>query len=433
MKDKIKRVLCLCDYATQSGYAVVSKEIIRRLNKQFYGKIKIDIVAIGYWKEAYDETSSIRVMPASKGMFTTNAGSFPDDVFGRLKFCKLLLEGDYDLAFIIQDLGVVHGMIMQLQQVFEERKQQNKRIPKTAYYFPVDGHILPEWAEMLPFFDMVLPYTHFAENEILKHVALEEEKVRVIYHGIDEKKFFHIEDKKIVKEFRDAYFKEHSDKFIIANINRNNPRKNIPATLAAFAELIKLKEGFSKTCVLYLHMNPLDHIGHNLLIVCQYLGLEVGKNVLFPNEDFISPGFSTEEMNLIYKSCDMMVNTTSGEGFGLTMIEAMATKLPILSMVNTALTELWCDEIHFPEIEGKRFERISPPYMPYITHMDNNVRTQPYNLHLANQLFHFSMQCKTPDEDHEEIIHNAHKFAHELTWDNVYRNHWRHVFQKLLK
>jgi glycosyltransferase involved in cell wall biosynthesis len=59
-----------------------------------------------------------------------------------------------------------------------------------------------------------------------------------------------------------------------------------------------------------------------------------------PKEYSENKGFSTEELNKIYNSFDCFITTTTSEGWGLTITEAMATKTLVVCPKHTSLTEI---------------------------------------------------------------------------------------------
>jgi glycosyltransferase involved in cell wall biosynthesis len=75
--------------------------------------------------------------------------------------------------------------------------------------------------------------------------------------------------------------------------------------------------------------------------VIKSLGLSLNENVVLPGGEFgPNQGYPIEVVNLIYNSADVVVSTTVGEGWGLSTVEAMATKTPVIFPNNTALTEI---------------------------------------------------------------------------------------------
>lgn len=89
-----------------------------------------------------------------------------------------------------------------------------------------------------------------------------------------------------------------------------------------------------------MHCNPQDPFGLNLYRLCQRLELEIDKDVYFPDDFNENKGVSEEELNEFYNSIDCFVTTTTAEGWGLTVHEAMACETLVLCPMHTSLKEI---------------------------------------------------------------------------------------------
>lgn len=133
------------------------------------------------------------------------------------------------------------------------------------------------------------------------------------------------------------------DKFIVGTVaaNKGNPsRKALPEQLAAFA-IFHAKHPDS---VFYMHTTKAEHgenQGVNLPELAEALGLEVGKDVLFPNEyPMMIGGFTEAHMNALYNAFDVFLLPSMGEGFGIPILEAQAAGCPVIVGDWTAMGEL---------------------------------------------------------------------------------------------
>lgn len=119
------------------------------------------------------------------------------------------------------------------------------------------------------------------------------------------------------------------DKFIVGNVNRNQPRKRWDLTIRYFARWIK--EFDVKDAWLYLHVGPTGDRGVSVEQLCRYYGVVDGINdrlALIQPEVFY--GAPEHEMVDTYNSFDVFMTTTQGEGMGLTTLEAMACGVPCI-------------------------------------------------------------------------------------------------------
>ncbi len=124
------------------------------------------------------------------------------------------------------------------------------------------------------------------------------------------------------------------DAFVVLNANRNQPHKRIDVTLEGFALFARGKPPGVK---LYLHMGTrrraagetaeVDRLGLRERV----LGVVAGDH----------PSLSAEELNVIYNACDVGLNTSEGEGFGLIAFEHAATGAAQIVPRHSACRELW--------------------------------------------------------------------------------------------
>jgi len=120
------------------------------------------------------------------------------------------------------------------------------------------------------------------------------------------------------------YFGKNADNFIVTNVNRNQSRKDIPTTIFGFLEYWL---EYDKNAFLYLHMNPKDPMGWHLRTVLAQTQLREGERLCFPSRR-LRRRSPFEKLNRIYNASDVYLTTATGEGWGLSITEAMACKLP---------------------------------------------------------------------------------------------------------
>jgi glycosyltransferase involved in cell wall biosynthesis len=256
----------------------------------------------------------------------------------------MLMDGEYDIFFVIQDTFhfiQLEGVIKKLQKELESR---NMKSFKLIHYFPVDGRQPKEWTtSVINNIDVPVAYTKYAEDEVMK--VNPKLKLDVVYHGVNLKYFFPV--KKVEREkFKHEFLHGLADsKFLVTNVNSNWLRKDLPRTLEVFSRFHNLEPD----SFLYLHTKNNGLFG-NIIDIAEQYGLEYGKDFLVPTGPDGNPdtyneneGFSIEMMNMIYNMSDVIVSTTLGEGWGLSVTEAMAAKVPVVVPNHTSLREI-CDD-----------------------------------------------------------------------------------------
>lgn len=238
---------------------------------------------------------------------------------------------------------------------------------RTILYCPVDGRLTyPKAFVALHSLNYLVSYTHFGEIELRKALATSQAEgnqprelpIRVIPHGVDTSRFYplgintnngmsfsqavsfdpmHLRERRV--RAREQLFPERpelQEAFIVLNGNRNNFRKRLNITIEAFARFAR---GKPSTVMLYLHENlhQIDAATAQTLRVLEREGRLLRLN---PNESS-SLNVSDEQLNLIYNCCDLGLNTSSGEGWGLVSWEHAATGAAQIVPNHSSCSELW--------------------------------------------------------------------------------------------
>ena len=319
--NKKIRVLAYCDSPScATGFGTVSRNIFEGLYKS--GKYDIDILGINYWGDPHN--LPYRIWPVG-----TNSQKDP---YGRQKVVAMIPQMEFDVLFFLQD-----SFIMNFLPTLIPHLKTNRQKPfKSLLYFPVDSIIKEDWAKNVNQADYLVAYSEFGKQEFLKRI--DREDVNVIPHGVNTKEYYPLPNDEVMS-FKKQFFGKYADHFIITNLNRNQQRKDIPRTIAAFKEFRKQVP----KSVLYLHMAIKDQ-GWDLAEVCKAYELDTAKDVIFPQNFGPNQGYPRQVVNLIYNASDVVISTTLGEGFGLAWMEAMAAGTSIVMPANTMLPEFIAEE-----------------------------------------------------------------------------------------
>ena len=316
VQTKKIKVLAYCDSPTcATGFGTVSRNIFEALHNT--GRYEIDILGINYWGDPH---------PLPYRIWPTGING-DKDPYGRRKVASMIPQMQYDILFLLQDTFILEFM----PTLFTQLKTIGKEF-KSICYFPIDGTPKTQWIDNVNNADELVAYSQFGADAAMAAQPNCKE-LHIIPHGANVNDFKPLPQEE-VKAFRKQYFGVHSTKFIVTNLNRNQHRKDIPRTIAAFK---KFRETVPES-VLYLHMAPNDQ-GWNLPEVCKAYGFNTTEDVIFPENFGPNQGYPREVVNMIYNASDLVVSTTLGEGWGLSWVEAMATKTPVLMPNNTAITE----------------------------------------------------------------------------------------------
>ena len=393
------KILCLFDYNTFTGFATVSKNLVKHWKSHFGENIKLDICAVNYFGDDYNDGENVRVISAKKK-------DVAKDDFGRYVFMRSLKDGDYDLIFILQDLGVIVPTIKFLKQIKKEKEQQGRTVFKSIFYFPVDFALTPNLGVDLEFFDYLATYTEYGRSQVLRLKPQLDKKLHVIPHGNDMDDFNYI-DRKDIQEFRNQFFGKNANKFIVTNINRNQSRKDIPNTIFGFLEYW---EEYNQNSFLYLHMDPKDPMGWNLRAILAQTPLREGEHFKLTDEEHLQKGAPVELIRKIYNASDVYLTTATGGGWELSVTEAMACKLPTIIPNHTSLGEI-----------GKNGERayMLETLYPTVAMVDNVIRFQSDLYEVAEKLDQVKNDIDNNSPELTNRINNAYQFVNSLSWEPI--------------
>ena len=200
-------------------------------------------------------------------------------------------------------------------------------VPYTVAVLPVDGSPVPNaWLPILEKFDEIVSVSEFGMNE-LKKVGINS---TLIPFGVDTSIYHPLGEDTISELKKTADLP--MDKWIWGAVMRNQPRKNLPDLFLAFK---KFDEIYPDKSILHVHSYPKDEAGWDLFELARYYG--IANKVRFTKQFF---DVTQPVLNSIYNTADVNITATRSEGFGLTILESMATRTPQIAPAHTAIAEL---------------------------------------------------------------------------------------------
>ena len=309
------KILWYGDAISHTGFARVTHSVIEHLSKDN----EIVLFAMNYNGDPHG--LPYKVYPA--------AAHNPNDRFGIGRIQSVVQHEKPDIVICLNDIWIVN----QVWERIHLLKAQHDF--KFIAYFPIDS----EWytSPMLRYvkdFDFSVTFTVEQASRLMAH-GVKPKKLGVIPHGLDQKKFYQIEQNEARKRLGLP-----SDKFIVFNGNRNQPRKNIDQTIKAFAEFA----GDKDDVLLYLHMGEKD-LGWAVKEVFESEMRRRGQDptaklCLTPHMNYMQAP-SDERLNLIYNAVDVGINTANGEGWGLVPFEHAMCKKPQIVPNHTSCKDIW--------------------------------------------------------------------------------------------
>lgn len=296
-----------------TGFGVVSKNLLTRWQKMGH---RIAILGIN---EYGDNPRKVQEFPFP--IYPCEKGG-PEQVYGMHKVWNIANAEQPDIVFFLNDPWLI-------KTYMDLKPPGMLPYSKTVAYYPTDAAPLkPEWHETLNSLAAQVCYTKYAESEIIKSNGSRPANLYQIYHGVDTKTFFPVN-----QQYARQQIGMPLDLFVIGMIARNQPRKRFDLLMAAFSEFAKNKEKVK----LYLHTGLKD-VGFDILNLAHQLSIE---DKLILTEDIMpNQGVSPQRLNFIYNSWDVGSVISLGDGFCLPVAEGMAVACPQIVSGHSALQEL---------------------------------------------------------------------------------------------
>jgi glycosyltransferase involved in cell wall biosynthesis len=321
------RILVAGDAAVPTGFA----RVVEGIFKPLAGAYEIHQLGTNYRGDphGYDW----KVYPAELG----------GDRWGANRVAPLVEKIKPALVFAVNDIWVQHAYVNELRRI--------KDAPPVVLYCPVDGGpIGAENVEPLAGVARCVAYTEFgrarleaaADEQRAKDSSFRFPAVEVIPHGVDASVFRPLEAEGVPPRLhaRRLLFPgvpNLEERFIVLNANRNQPRKRIDTTVRGFALFAR---GKPPGVNLFLHMGVED-AGWNVVTLARRYRIE--DRVLMSSLNKIMQTVSQQQLNRVYNACDVGLNTSTAEGWGLPSFEHAATRAAQVVPRHSACEELWKD------------------------------------------------------------------------------------------
>lgn len=385
-------------YVPGTGFTRVLKELFTRL-AHHYSIHWLGIAYRGYIKT----TSHYTLYPSNL------AGG---DMYGAEEAATMALELNAAAIWLLNDMY----MLKNYRVAWQTLKEKNIQL---IAYVPLDGDITDETtiANSL-FFDQLVLYTQWAEDEVGNAIKKYSQKNSVtntpalnhIYHGVDTT-FFTPATSANKARLKEIIFKMPgaAQTIFILNANRYSERKDIDTTLLAFSNALPF---FKRPAYLCLHMPGTDNVWlTEIYSKIERAGLKE-KVILNPlGNDYVT----NEELRNLYRACDIGLNTSLGEGWGLISFEHAACGAAQLVPGHTAPAEVWKDA----GIIVSKSHPVQLPTSPFQMYRLDDKEIEQQLVKLVNdeaQLAQVSENCC------------RHAAGNQFNWDNIALQ-WKNFFQ----
>jgi len=323
-ESRVLRLLVLGHFS-HTGFGRVTTELAERF---LANGIDVRIIAVNHRGEPVRGPLAGRVWPANMfghpfGANLTGA-AIDGSLWTRLDPADIWKP---DAGLVVAD---VSGLLEHIGKVDESVIALWKSIP-ILHYCPIEGDNLPPaWRQL---WDVVQPIamSDYGQRVMSGHIG---HWVPRIYHGVDTQTFrpvslmnpLIIDGKRFATKEACKTLFGFAGRKVILRADRNATRKFYYRLFEAF---IPIARGDPEVDLL-LHCQPIDVEGNDLAAEVGRLPEDLVKRVWFTGMHDTFVGLDTARLVALYNAADLYVSTTGGEGFGLTLAEALACEVPVV-------------------------------------------------------------------------------------------------------
>lgn len=314
----MSRLLWIGDAGRPTGFSRVTHEIGERLVSE-YGH-EINVLAIGY--DAADPFETRLHLHRSESGPTRNYLGFD-------RVVPLLEKIQPDAVVTLEDPAIL------LRRLFGNPADRKKKLLTQApilSYLPIDGVGLPADFQRLPSVANVVAMSRFGQDQLPGS--------EMAYHGIDSNLFHPIDAEHPVatsaglmasrEECREA-FSIPKDAFVVGRVDTNSGRKDWGNTWRTFEAFVATEKNRQPVAIFHTKKrNP----GHGIDLPAL---ASRGKGTLYITD---ADSWPIGDVVALVNTFDVFLTTSRGEGFGLTIGEALACGVPVVATDFSAIPEV---------------------------------------------------------------------------------------------
>lgn len=196
---------------------------------------------------------------------------------------------------------------------------------------------MKKFSNILPQADKIIAVSESTKNDISEIFKISKEKIRVIYHGLDERFLKQVS----IKEIEEVKIKYKIKNNYLLFLSPLETRKNICRLIRAFDVL---KEEIKNNPKKFSSILKDDK--NIQLVLAGKEGSAIGKirnivkNSLYQRDIILTGYVDPDDLNALFAGAKIFVFPSLYEGFGLPLIEAMAHQIPIITSNISSLLEI---------------------------------------------------------------------------------------------
>ncbi len=326
------RVLWMGDAGCHTGFARVTHSIGERLVDD-HGH---DVHVLGYnfrgdtWPSLKDPQ---RQTPLK--LYRPNAVK-SDDIWGMSRHIELLAKIEPEVVVMLHDANILLYLLTENGWDTDHILLKYRPI---ITYVPVDGYNRPQAWNKLTEWSNVVAMSKFGQEAMPGS--------QLVYHGVDSDTFYPVSrdrpitvsSGRVVRDKGDCKeaFGYPRDCFLVMRADKNSGRKDFASTIKALWPVMKRHSDVR----VHLHTTGGRNQDDALVMEAMFnREPDLHERFSLPGLHNSFVGWDESDLVAMYNAADLFVTTSRGEGFGLTIAEAMACGTPVIAQNVSAIPEV---------------------------------------------------------------------------------------------
>lgn len=316
MSTKTRVLFCGTIPTQNNGYSKVVYELAKRLAG--YDDIDLHIFGFqGFYKNEQHELE--RKLPNNVTIFDVFAHEEPQKTgFGDDIIQDYVKQFKPHMVIVYNDLVVLYRLIKKLTELPEEHKTF-KIVPYIDIVYNNEKNALIKFLQDTC--DGAIMFTEYWKSVIETQGFVK--PMHIVEHGFDKMNYY-----PIPKDIARNYFSMNQDDFIMLNLNRNQPRKRWDTCMQAFIKFISTHQKDPIKLLIGTDIQGSWDLIDIFISECRLYKMdpdEAKSHLIIMNGP---QKLTDKDINVLYNSADVGLNTCDGEGFGLCNFEHAAIGIP---------------------------------------------------------------------------------------------------------
>jgi len=307
-----------------TGYSKVAYNLLKQLTK-----LAPAVKTYHFGFQRHPKREFVRKVPTGIVAYDAAANEDPkEEGFGFNKIHEYLEMVNPDIVMIYNDPLIIHRFI-------EAMKFKKGETPYKLWLYVdqvYEGIAPPLIETMNKNADRIYCFTQSWEDVYRKYGPAAD--LSILEHAVDSSVFSKVTPS--VRNSIRARMNMSSDSVLFLNVNRNSFRKRLDLAIMGFVRLLKqdTTKPYYMLFVTSINVNQGAYYDvariYNTELIANGLSVEeLGKRMIIVDTgDMNNKALSDDTINELYNACDIGINTSDGEGFGLCQIEHLYTGAP---------------------------------------------------------------------------------------------------------